>query len=41
MDAVTAMTIDKGQKKDQLLVQPVHSPMTVEQQIAILYCGTH
>jgi F-type H+-transporting ATPase subunit alpha len=41
MDAVTAMTIDKGQKNEQLLVQPVHSPMSVEQQIAILYCGTH
>ncbi len=35
------MTIDKGQKNEQLLVQPVHSPMSVEQQIAILYCGTH
>ena len=41
MDAVTAMTIDKGQKNEQLLVQPVHSPMSVEHQIAILYCGTH
>lgn len=41
MDAVTAMTIDKGEKNEQLLVQPVHSPMPVEQQIAILYCGTH
>ncbi len=41
MDAVTAMTIDKGQKNEQLLVQPVHSPMDVEHQIAILYCGTH
>jgi F-type H+-transporting ATPase subunit alpha len=41
MDAVTAMTIDKGQKNEQLLVQPVHSPMSVEQQIAILYCGTN
>ena len=41
MDAVTAMTIDKGQKNEQLLVQPVHSPMSVEKQIAILYCGTH
>ena len=40
MDAVTAMTIDKGEKNEQLLVQPVHSPMSVEQQIAILYCGT-
>lgn len=41
MDAVTAMTIDKGQKNEQLLVQPVHTPMSVEQQIAVLYCGTH
>src|SRR5690554_8189181 len=41
MDAVTAMTIDKGLKNEQLLVQPVHSPMSVEHQIAILYCGTH
>ena len=41
MDAVTAMTIDKGEKNEQLLVQPVHSPMSVEHQIAILYCGTN
>lgn len=40
VDAVTAMTIDKGQKNEQLLIQPVHSPMSVEHQIAILYCGT-
>lgn len=41
MDAVTAMTIDKGQKNTKLLVQPVNSPMPVEKQIAILYCGTN
>lgn len=41
MDAVTAMTINKGQKNEQLLVQPVHSPMSIEHQIAILFCGTH
>ena len=40
MDAVTAFTIDKGQKNTQLLVQPQYSPMPVEYQIAILYCGT-
>ncbi|MCD8270707.1 MAG: F0F1 ATP synthase subunit alpha [Parabacteroides sp.] len=40
MDAVTAFTIDKGQKNTQLLIQPQYSPMPVEQQIAILYCGT-
>jgi len=41
MDLVTAMTIDKGRKNELLLVQPVHHPMSVEHQIAILYCGTH
>ena len=41
MDAVTAMTIDKGRKNTRLLVQPVHSPMPVEKQIAVLYCGTN
>ena len=41
LDAVTALTIDKGQKNTRLLVQPQYSPMPVERQIAILYCGTH
>lgn len=40
MDKVTAMTIDKGQKNEQLLIQPQHQPMPVEKQIAVLYCGT-
>ena len=40
MDAVTAFTIDKGQKNTQLLIQPQYSPMPVEEQISILYCGT-
>lgn len=40
MDAVTAFSIDKGQKNRQLLIQPQYSPMPAEQQIAILYCGT-
>ncbi|MEA4904733.1 MAG: F0F1 ATP synthase subunit alpha [Petrimonas sp.] len=40
MDKVTAMTINKGQKNERLLVQPLHQPMSVEEQIAILYCGT-
>ncbi len=40
MDKVTAMTIDKGQKNEQLLIQPPHQPLSVEKQIAILYCGT-
>ena len=41
MDPVTAMTIDKGQKNTKLLVQPLHQPMAVEKQVAVLYCGTH
>jgi F-type H+/Na+-transporting ATPase subunit alpha len=40
LDRVTAFTIDKGQKNTRLLVQPQYSPMPVEEQIAILYCGT-
>ena len=41
MDPVTAMTIDRGRKNNQLLIQPQYSPMAVEDQVAILYCGTH
>lgn len=41
LDAVTAMTIDKGKKNTRLLVQPQYAPMPVERQIAILYCGTN
>lgn len=41
MDPVTAMTIDKGQKNARLLIQAQYSPMLVEHQVAILYCGTH
>ena len=40
MDAVTAMTIDRGRKNNQLLIQAQYSPMPVAEQIAILYCGT-
>ena len=40
MDPVTAMTIDRGRKNNQLLIQPQYSPMPVEEQVAILYCGT-
>ena len=40
MDAVTAMTLDRGRKNNQLLIQPQYSPMPVGEQVAILYCGT-
>lgn len=41
MDPVTAMTIDRGRKNNQLLIQPQYSPMSVGDQISILYCGVH
>ena len=40
LDAVTAMTIDRGRKNNQLLIQAQYSPMPVAEQVAILYCGT-
>ncbi len=40
MDPVTAMVIDKGRKNQQILIQPQHAPMPVEEEIAIIYCGT-
>jgi F-type H+-transporting ATPase subunit alpha len=40
MDAVTAMTIDRGRKNNQLFIQSQYSPMPVAEQVAILYCGT-
>ncbi len=41
MDAVTAMTIDRGRKNNQLLIQNQYSPMPVGEQVAIIYCGTN
>ncbi|KXB46520.1 ATP synthase F1, alpha subunit [Bacteroidales bacterium KA00344] len=41
MDPVTAMTLDRGRKNNQLLIQPQYSPMPMGEQIAILYCGVH
>ena len=41
MDAVTAMTIDRGRKNNQMLIQPQYSPMPVGEQVAMLYCGVH
>ncbi|MBQ8362056.1 MAG: F0F1 ATP synthase subunit alpha [Bacteroidaceae bacterium] len=40
MDPVTAQTIDRGRKNNQLLIQPQYTPMPVGEQVAILYCGT-
>ena len=40
MDPITAMTIDRGRKNNQLLIQAQYSPMPVGEQVAILFCGT-
>ena len=34
------MTLDRGRKNNVLLIQAQYSPMPVEEQVAILYCGT-
>jgi len=39
LDAATLAIIDKGRKNVELLKQGLHSPLRVEQQITILYCG--
>src|SRR5574344_562821 len=36
MDAVTAMTLDRGRKNNQLLIQPQYTPMAVGEQVAIV-----
>ena len=41
LDPVTARVIDKGRKNERLLIQAQYQPMTVEEQIAVIYCGTH
>lgn len=41
VDKITEMTLDKGRKNNQLLIQAQYSPMPVGEQVAILYCGTH
>jgi F-type H+-transporting ATPase subunit alpha len=40
LDAATLAVLDKGAKNVQILKQGQYSPMTVEKQIAIIYCGT-
>jgi F-type H+/Na+-transporting ATPase subunit alpha len=40
LDAATLAVIDKGGKNVEILKQGQYSPMTVEKQIAIIYCGT-
>ncbi len=41
IDPVTARTIDTGRKNERLLVQPQYSPVPVEEQVAVIYCGVN
>src|SRR5690554_5736289 len=40
LDAATKAVLDKGSKNVEILKQKQNSPMSVEKQIAIIYCGT-
>ncbi|MEI6898434.1 MAG: F0F1 ATP synthase subunit alpha, partial [Bacteroidota bacterium] len=40
LDAATKSVLDKGARNVEILKQPQYSPMTVEKQIAIIFCGT-
>ena len=39
LDAATLAVLDKGAKNVEILKQKLHSPMPVEKQIAIIFCG--
>jgi F-type H+/Na+-transporting ATPase subunit alpha len=40
LDASTKLVIDKGARNVEILKQPQYTPMPVEKQIAIIFCGT-
>ncbi len=40
LDAATLAILNKGSKNVEILKQGQYSPMPVEKQIAIIYCGT-
>ena len=40
IDPVTARVIDKGRKNERLLIQTQYHPMPVEEQVAVIFCGT-
>lgn len=41
LDAATKAVLDKGARNVEILKQPQYTPMKVEEQIAIIYCGTN
>ena len=40
IDPVTARVIDKGRKNERLLIQPQYKPVSVEEEVALIYAGT-
>ena len=40
LDAATTAVLDKGKRNVEILKQGLNKPMKVEEQIAIIYCGT-
>jgi F-type H+-transporting ATPase subunit alpha len=40
LDAATKAVLEKGKRNVEILKQGLHQPFKVEQQIAIIYCGT-
>ena len=41
LDASTLAVLDKGAKNVEILKQNQYSPVKVEEQVAIIYCGTN
>jgi F-type H+-transporting ATPase subunit alpha len=41
LDAATQSILDKGRRNVQMLIQPQSSPMKVEEEVAIIYCGVN
>ena len=41
LDAATKAVLDKGERNVEILKQPQYSPMPVEEQVAIIFCGTN
>ena len=41
LDAATKLTIDRGQKNQEILKQPQYSPLRVGEQVAIIYVSTN
>ena len=41
LDAATKNVLDRGAKNVEVLKQPQYSPMPVEEQVAIIFCGSN